>query len=141
MTIAVIDGQGAGIGQSIIKKIKKDSVLNKIELIALGTNEIATTNMKKAGADLAFTGEDSICAFLKETCIDGIIGPIGVLCSGGINGEITEKIARAVFILPCNKYIIPLRKHGIFIPGSLNIEIKQAIEEIIDEIKKCPSVN
>lgn len=136
MTIAVIDGQGAGIGQSIIKRIKKDSVLNKIELIALGTNEIATINMKKAGADLCFTGEDSICTFLKENRIDGIIGPIGVLCSGGINGEITEKIARAVFDLTCNKYIIPLRKHGIFIPGSTNIEIKQAIEEIINEIRK-----
>ena len=136
MTIAVIDGQGAGIGQSIVKRIKKDSVLNKIELIALGTNETATINMKKAGADLGFTGEDSICTFLKENCIDGIIGPIGVLCSGGINGEITEKMARAVFNLTCNKYIIPLRKHGIFIPGSTNIEIKQAIEEIINEIKK-----
>lgn len=136
MTIAVIDGQGAGIGQSIIKRIKKDSLLNKIELIALGTNETATINMKKAGADLGFTGEDSICTFLKENRIDGIIGPIGVLCSGGINGEITEKIARTVFNLTCDKYIIPLRKHGIFIPGSTNIEIKQAIEEIINEIRK-----
>ena len=55
MIILVVDGQGGGIGKSIIEKLKP---LLKAEhqIIAVGTNSIATANMIKAGANgiLAF---------------------------------------------------------------------------------------
>ena len=48
--ICVIDGQGGGIGSAIIKKMK-DTFGESIEIIALGTNAIATAQMIKARAN------------------------------------------------------------------------------------------
>ena len=134
MKIAVIDAQGAGLGQAIIKKIRKE-IKDDIYIIALGTNTYATSIMIKAGADVGITGEISICEFCGENQLDSIIGPIGVICNGGINGEITPMISASIFKLDCTKYILPLQKHGIYIPGTRNLQIKDIIEEIVLDIK------
>ena len=134
MKIAVIDAQGAGLGQTIIKKIHKEINLD-IYIIALGTNTFATSNMIKAGANLGISGETEICSFCKTNKVNSIIGPIGMICSGGINGEITPMIAKSIFNMDCTKYIIPLQKHGIYIPGTRNLQIKDIIEDIVLDIK------
>lgn len=136
MNIAVIDAQGAGLGQTIIKKLIKAINKNNIRIIALGTNSTATHNMIKCGADTGITGEKPICSFCKSNKIDCIIGPIGAICSSGINGEITPLISKTLFCLDCPKYIIPLKKCGIYIPGTKDCKIKDMIEEIILDIKK-----
>lgn len=135
MKIAVIDAQGAGLGKTVIKKIRKEIGLN-IHITALGTNPTATSNMLKAGANHGLTGENSICNFCNTNSLDSIIGPIGIICSGGIKGEITASISQSVFNLNCTKYIIPMQKHGIYIPGTINLKIKNIIEEIVSDIKK-----
>jgi len=135
MKIAVIDAQGAGLGQTIIKKIHKEIDLD-IYIVALGTNTLATSNMIRAGANEGISGEKSICSFCKTIKIDSIIGPIGILCSGGINGEVTSIISNSIFNMDCTKYILPLQKHGIYIPGTRNLQIKDMIEEIVLDIKK-----
>lgn len=134
MKIAVIDGQGAGIGKAVIKKLRKE-FNNKIYITALGTNPLAASNMLKAGADYSIAGEDCICSFCENNHIDSIIGPIGIICSGALNGEITTRISTAIFDIDCVKYIIPLQKHGIYIPGTRDLQIKDIIEEIVTEIK------
>ena len=134
MRIAVIDAQGAGLGKTIIKKIHKEIHIN-VYIIALGTNTLATSNMMKAGATLGISGEDEICSFCTTNKIDSIIGPIGMICSGGIKGEITPMIASTIYNMDCAKYIIPLQKHGIYIPGTRNLQIKDIISEIILDIK------
>ncbi|RKD22181.1 protein of unknown function [Caminicella sporogenes DSM 14501] len=135
MKVAILDAQGAGLGQTVIKKIRKEIGKN-IYLIALGTNQVATSNMIKAGADEGLTGERSIFLFCKNNEPDCIIGPIGIICSGGIKGEITPLISKTVFEMNCTKYIIPLKKHGIYIPGTRNLKIKEIIEEIVFNIKE-----
>lgn len=55
---------------------------------------------------------------------------------GGINGEISAKIAQTIFSLYCKKYIIPLNLHGIFIPGTVNLSMKEIFSLIIDDIKE-----
>lgn len=134
MKIAVIDAQGAGLGQTIIKKIHKEIDLN-VYIIALGTNAFATSNMIKAGANLGISGENEICSFCRINKVDSIIGPIGMICSGGIKGEITPMIASSIYNMDCTKYIIPLQKHGIYIPGTRNLQIKDIIEDIVFHIK------
>ncbi|MBU3129072.1 DUF3842 family protein [Clostridium tagluense] len=134
MKIAVLDAQGAGLGQTIIKKIRKEISLD-VYITALGTNAIATSNMVRAGANVGISGENAICSFCMTNRIDSIIGPIGMICSGGINGEITPVIAKSIFNMDCTKYIIPLQKHGIYIPGTRNLQIKDIIEEIVLDIK------
>nr|WP_241404439.1 DUF3842 family protein [Clostridium beijerinckii] len=134
MKIAVIDAQGAGLGQNIIKRIRKE-IDNDVYIIALGTNSFATSKMVQAGANVGISGERAISSFCKTTKIDSIIGPIGIICSGGINGEITTMISNAIFNMDCTKYILPLQKHGIYIPGTRNLQIKDIIEEIVLDIK------
>lgn len=135
MKVAVIDAQGAGLGQTIIKKLSRD-IQGNIYILALGTNSIATAKMVRAGARVGITGEGAICTFCRTQEVDCIIGPIGIMVSGGINGEITPKISQAIFKMECTKYIIPLQKHGIYIPGTRNLEIKELIQEIVEDIKR-----
>ena len=134
MKIAVVDAQGAGLGQAVIKKIRKE-IDDDIYIIALGTNTYATSTMIKAGADVGISGEIAINEFCSKNQLDSIIGPIGVICNGGINGEITPMISSSIFKMDCTKYILPLQKHGIFIPGTRNLQIKDIIEEIVLDIK------
>lgn len=135
MKIAVIDGQGAGLGQAVIKKIRRE-IGTDIFITALGTNEKASSNMMKSGANKSITGSHDITLFCSQQKIDCIIGPIGIVCSGGINGEISSSVSESIFTMDCTKYIIPLQNHGIYIPGTRNLEIKEIIDEIVMDIKK-----
>lgn len=56
MKIAVIDGQGGGIGKTIVERLRKE-LPTDIKIIALGTNSAATVLMLKAGADEGAMGK------------------------------------------------------------------------------------
>jgi hypothetical protein len=58
--ICVIDGQGGGIGVTLIKHLR-EAYGESVQLIALGTNAVATAQMLKAGANKGATGENAIC--------------------------------------------------------------------------------
>jgi hypothetical protein len=133
--IAVIDAQGAGIGKAVIKELRK-SLKSNMTIYALGTNEDACQAMKSAGADGAVSGDEKIIRYLESRKPDCIIGPMGILSSGGIKGEITSDISRAVFEADCRKYIIPLDMHGVFIPGTRSMKIKDSIRDIIADINQ-----
>jgi len=70
--ICVIDGQGGGIGSTVIKKLK-DLFGETVEIIALGTNAIATAQMLKARANRGASGENAIVQIAGK--VDIIIGP------------------------------------------------------------------
>ena len=134
MLIAVIDAQGAGIGKTIITELRREFP-DGLKIYALGTNENACINMKSVGANGAVCGNEKIIRYLHTRSVDCIIGPMGILSNGGINGEITPEISMAVFNADCRKYIIPLDMHGVFIPGTRSMKIKDSIREIIADIK------
>ena len=54
MTIMVIDGQGGKMGKGLVEQLKK--LCPEDEILAIGTNSIATAAMLKAGADAGATG-------------------------------------------------------------------------------------
>ncbi len=56
--IVIIDGQGGGMGRAIIERIRRDGLT--AELIAAGTNAMATSAMMKAGADAGASGESAV---------------------------------------------------------------------------------
>jgi uncharacterized protein DUF3842 len=98
--ICVIDGQGGGIGSTIIKKLK-ELFQETIEIIALGTNAIATAQMLKARANRGASGENAIVQTVKT--VDIIIGPVGIIIANAMMGEVTPKIAKAVATSPAKK--------------------------------------
>ena len=81
MVIMVVDGQGGGMGKSIIEKLKP-LLGPENQLIAIGTNSIATANMIKAGADKAATGENAIK--VNAARADIIMGSIGIISSNSM---------------------------------------------------------
>ena len=53
MTIMVIDGQGGKMGKGLVEQLKK--LCPEDEILAIGTNSIATAAMLKSGADAGAT--------------------------------------------------------------------------------------
>ncbi|MDD3314709.1 MAG: DUF3842 family protein, partial [Syntrophaceticus sp.] len=93
MKIAVIDGQGGGIGKHITEKIRKH-LGRDIEIIVLGTNSVATSMMLKAGANEGATGESAIVYTVDQ--VDVITGSLSIIIAHSMLGELTPSIAAAV---------------------------------------------
>jgi hypothetical protein len=105
MKIIVMDGMGGGIGAQIVARVKP-LAWEAHEVIALGTNAIATAVMMKAGASVGATGENAILVNLPRA--DLILGPVGVAIPHSLMGEITPAMAAAVALSPAAKILIPL---------------------------------
>lgn len=131
MKIAIIDGQGGGIGQKLIEKIRK-SASNQFEIIALGTNSLATSGMIKAGANRGATGENPIVVNANK--VDVIMGPIAILISNSIMGEITPKIVNAIGTSEALKILIPVNKCNTKIPGTKNKSMNELLEDAVGEL-------
>lgn len=108
MKILVIDGQGGGIGKSLVEKLRAS--LPEAEIIAAGTNSIATTGMLKAGATIGATGENAVV--YNCTQADVIAGPIGIAFANAMYGEITPAMAYAVSDNRAKAVLIPVAKCG-----------------------------
>ena len=128
--ICVIDGQGGGIGSAIIKKLK-ELFEETVEIIALGTNAIATAQMLKARANRGATGENAIAQTVRK--VDVIIGPVSIIMAHAMMGEVTPVIAEAVASSPAKKMLIPLSQENIEIIGVSSIPLPHLIEELIQE--------
>ena len=101
--ICVIDGQGGGIGSAVIKRLTAAG--RDIEIIALGTNAIATAQMLKARANRGASGENAIVCSVKQA--DIIIGPVGIIMANAMMGELTPAMARAIAASPARKLLLP----------------------------------
>jgi len=122
--IVVIDAQGGGLGKAIVEKLK--GAVSNASILALGTNAVATSAMKKAGADQYATGENAIIFNVNRA--DIIVGGIGIISANSMMGEITPKIAETVSSSSAVKVLIPVGKCNICIPGTE----KYTIQELID---------
>jgi hypothetical protein len=127
--IGVIDGQGGGIGSTIIKKIK-ELYGETVEVVALGTNAIATAQMLKAGANRGASGENAIVQTTK--CVDVILGPLGIIIAHAMMGEVTPGIAEGVAGSPAAKFLLPLTQENVTIVGVARLPLPHLIEELID---------
>lgn len=141
MKIIVIDGQGGRIGSLLIEKIKSKLKTSaaQAEVIAIGTNSIATASMLRAGADAGATGENP--AIINCCDADYILGPIGIIAANSLLGEVTPPMAAAVATSPAKKLLLPVNKCSLHIVGmqenDINILTEEAVTLITDEIKVC----
>ena len=133
MKIAVIDGQGGGIGKVIIEKLSKE-LGKKVEIIALGTNSLATSTMIKAGAHEGATGENAIV--FNANRVDIIIGTVAILAANAILGELSPNMAQAIGSSSAKKVLIPLNRCGIEVIGTSDMSLPQLIDELVDKVKQ-----
>ncbi|PKL51916.1 MAG: hypothetical protein CVV37_04015 [Nitrospira bacterium HGW-Nitrospira-1] len=135
--IAVIDGQGGGIGSLIVKRLK-DEFKDRFELLALGTNAAATSAMMKSRANKGATGENAI--LYNSDRVDMIIGALGITLPNAMLGEVTAKMAAAIVSSPARKILLPLNQEGIEIAGANKEPLPHLIELLITKIKEMENV-
>ncbi len=132
MRIAVIDGQGGGIGKLMIEKLRA-TFGNEIELLALGTNALAASLMLKAGANEGASGENAI--LFNASKVDIIIGTIGIVCANSMLGELTPVMAEAVAQSPAVKILIPLNRYNIMVTGTADEPLPHHLDNAIAMVR------
>lgn len=98
-----MDGQGGRLGALLVVKLKAQGLVAQV--LAVGTNSIATAAMLKAGADAGATGENPVLVNCRSA--DAILGPVGILSADALHGEVTPAMAVAVGQSPAVKILLP----------------------------------
>jgi hypothetical protein len=128
--LCVIDGQGGGVGALVIRKLK-ERLGESVEILALGTNAIATSQMLKAGANRGATGENPV---IRITAAAGLIlGPVAVIWPHAMMGEVTLAMAEAIMSSPAPKILIPLHQENVFIVGASREPLPHLVEAMMKQ--------
>ena len=128
--ICVIDGQGGGIGISLIKYLR-DAHGESVEVAAVGTNAIAASQMMRAGANRCASGENAIVRAVAKA--DVIIGPIAITWANAMMGEITPRIAEAVMSASALKILLPLSQERVIIAGVYKEPLPHLIKSLVED--------
>ena len=135
MRIMIFDGQGGGVGKCLVEELS--SVCPQAELIAVGTNAMATANMMKGGTAFGATGENAVIYNSKRA--DVIVGPIGIVMANAMLGEITPKMAEAVGSGDANLFLIPMNRYGATVVGVESKKLTEYIREATVKIAELQS--
>ena len=111
MKILVIDGQGGGLGKQLVAALS--ARCPQAQLTAVGTNSLATSAMRKAGAVRTATGENAVVVNCRHA--DIIVGPIVI--ADALLGEITPAMAAAVCQSGAKRVLIPVNHCDNYIVG------------------------
>lgn len=131
MKILVIDAQGGGIGKAAVSSLRE--AFPASEIIAVGTNTIATSAMLKAGADHGATGENAVVVCSRDA--DYIVGPLGIVIADSMYGEITPKMAVAIGQSNADRILIPIHHCKNTVVGVQSYQIDNLIKLAIEEIE------
>jgi hypothetical protein len=131
MVIMVMDGQGGGIGATLIKALR-DRLSEDLEVWALGTNAIATSRMMKAGANKGATGESAIVYATPRVRV--IVGPLAILMPSSMMGEVTPVMAEAVASSSARKILIPLIQENVTLVGVTDEPLPHLVNRVVKTI-------
>lgn len=109
LLVAVVDGQGGGMGRALTEAVKKK--FPDLWVRALGTNALATAAMLKGGADEGATGENAVAFGAARAHV--LLGPVGVLAANGLLGEVTPRMAEAIGASEAVKILLPSQRCSI----------------------------
>lgn len=132
LKIVVIDGQGGKMGGALIEQIKRN--LPQHQVVAVGTNSLATASMLKAGADAGATGENPVLVNARDA--DVIVGPIGIVIANSLLGEITPAMAVAIGDSPAHRILLPVDKCSHTVVGVANRSLGEYVQLAIDAISR-----
>jgi hypothetical protein len=127
LLVAVIDGQGGGMGRALAEAVKKS--YPDLRVRALGTNALATAAMLKGGADDGATGENAVVCNAARAHI--ILGPVGALAANGLLGEVTPRMAEAIGSSDAVKILLPSQRCGIRLAVGPSQPLQYYLEEAV----------
>jgi len=125
----VVDGMGGRIGQEIVTRLRA-ALPDDVEILAVGTNSIATSAMMKAGANRGATGENAVRVTVREA--DVLMGPLSVLMPDSMMGEVTPGIAAALCDSTARRVMLPLTNPRIDLVGITKTPLPHLMEEAIE---------
>ena len=132
MKVAVVDGQGGGIGKAITEKLRKEFG-ERMEIYAFGTNALATAALLKAGANEGATGENAIIQNMSE--MDIIVGPLGIIVAHSMLGELTPRMAEAIAKSKARKLLLPINRVRIDVIGAKAEPLPHLVSELLLQVK------
>jgi len=132
-SIAVIDGQGGGVGSIIIKRLR-EVFSEDLELIGLGTNAMATGAMLKAGANRGASGENAIVQTVKN--MDIVVGTLSIVIAHSMMGEVTPRMAEAIASSPALKCLLPLKIQELEIVGAPKEPLPHLVDQLVKRIQE-----
>ena len=132
LLVAVIDGQGGGMGRALTEAVKKN--FPDLRVRALGTNALATAAMLKGGAMYGATGENPVVVACRDA--DVIIGPVGIISADSMLGEITPAMALAVAQSPAKRVLLPLNRCDNISVGVSEHSLGGLVQEAVDTISR-----
>ncbi|HEY5493811.1 MAG TPA: DUF3842 family protein [Candidatus Anoxymicrobiaceae bacterium] len=133
MVIAVVDGMGGSIGTQIVLHLRQ-SLPEDTEIMALGTNAIATGSMMKAKATRGATGENAVVVSIGEA--DIIMGSLSIVVPNSMMGEVTPAIATAVASARGRKVLLPISNPPIDLLGTTKKPLQALIKEAIELVSE-----
>lgn len=132
-TLLILDGQGGGVGRRIAERLVSENL--GMEIVVVGANAAATSNMMKAGVSAGATGENAWIYNCARA--DIIAGPIGIILANAMHGEISPRMALAVAESSAKKALAPVANKHVFIAGLPEIPLAQSIEELVRVVRGC----
>ena len=132
MKLLIIDGQSGRLGAQIIDGLKKAGLPDSHQIVAVGTNALATGGMINAGADQGATGENAVIVQCRTA--DVIVGPIGITLADAMLGEITPAMAVAVGASSAARVLIPSDRCETYVIGVAPMTRKQQIDAAVAQV-------
>jgi len=115
---------------ALIKRLK-EVYQEEHEVIALGTNVVATVQMMKVRANRGASGESAIIRTVPT--VDAILGSISIVLVNAMMGEVTPRIAEAIASAPALKILLPLTRSKVEIVGLIREPLPHQVEKAITE--------
>lgn len=133
MRIAVVDGQGGGIGRLIVEKLRQEFGIS-VNIIGLGTNAVASSVMLKAGANEGASGENAVVYNVQK--VDCIVGSVAIIAANSFAGELSPRMAEAVAAVDAVKILIPLNRAGIQITGTIGESLPIQVDQLVERLRE-----
>lgn len=133
MKIAVVDGQGGGIGRLIVEKLRQ-AFGPAVNIIGLGTNAVASSAMLKSGANEGASGENAVIYNVRR--VDCIVGSVAILAANSFAGELSPPMAEAIASADAVKILIPLNRTGIKIAGAVGESLPIQVDQLVDKVRE-----
>jgi len=101
-------------------------------IVALGTNTVAASAMKQAGATQVGVGPYAITDTLPT--VDVIVASLNFVLPGAMLGEVTSEIVHAILGARATKVLLPINRARVEIvgagTGTLDVLIAQSLSRV-----------